>query len=101
MEGEYFSKPMQLKIVDKHFPYSGKRKDEQNLRKAATYVTTKYQAYRSYYSGARLPMDVLLRLVAFHLSLELLENTQREDVNPFINEIEQLSVELEQYIQSF
>ena len=100
MEDEYFPNPIQLKIVDKHFPYSCKRKDEQNLRKAATNVTDKYMAYSSYYSGTRLPMTDLVKLVAFHFSLELLENTQREDMTPFVNKIEQLNTELEQYIQA-
>ena len=97
---EYFSNPIQLKIVDKHFPYACKRKDEQKLRKAATHVTDKYMAYSSHYSGSRLPMVDLLKLVAFHFSLALQEDTQREDMMPFIGKIEQLNVELEQYIQA-
>ena len=100
MEDEYFPNPIQLKIVDKHFPYSCKRKDEKNLRKAATNVTDKYLAYSSYYSGAKIPMDDLLKLVAFHFSLKLQENKQREDMAPFIGKIKQLNAELEQYIQA-
>ena len=98
---ESFNNPIQLKIVDKHFPYhSCKRKDEQNLRKAATNVTKKYMDYSSYYSDAGFPMADLLKLVAFHFSLELLEDTQREDMTPFIGKIEQLNTELEKYIQT-
>jgi cell division protein ZapA len=100
MEDEFFPNPIQLKIVDKHFPYFCKRKDEQNLRKAATNVTDKYMAYSSYYSGAELPMVDLLKLVAFHFSLDLLTNRQREDLKPFTEKIEQLNAELEQYIQA-
>ena len=100
MENEYFPNPIQLKIVDKHFPYSCKRKDEKNLRKAATNVTDKYMDYSSHYSGAGLPMADLLKLVAFHFSLELLENKHQEDMTPFIGKIEQLNAELEQYIQA-
>ena len=101
MEDEYFPNPIQLKIVDKHFPYLCKRKDERNLRKAATNVTDKYMAYSSYYAGAKLPMVDLLKLVAFHFSLELLGDTQREDMSPFVSKIEQLNAELEQYIQAY
>ena len=100
MEDEYFPNPIQLKIVDRHFPYSCKRKDEQNLRKAATNVTEKYMAYSSSYSGAGLPMADLLKLVAFHFSLQLLEGTQQEDMTPFVDKIEQLNAELGQYIQT-
>jgi len=96
---EYFS--IQLKIVDKHFPYSCKRKDEYNLRKAATNVTDKYMAYSSYYSGAKFPMADLLKLVAFHFSLELQEDKQQADMTPVIGKIEQLNAKLEQYIQTF
>ena len=100
MENEYFPNPIQLKIVDKHFPYSCKRKDEQNLRKAASNVTDKYMAYSSQYSGAGLLMADLLKLVAFHFSLELLGKTQQEDMKPFVDKIEQLNAELGQYIQA-
>ena len=100
MEDEYFPNPIQLKIVDKHFPYFCKRKDEQNLRKAATNVTDKYMAYSSYYSNAGLSMADLLKLVSFHFSLDLLGNRQREDLMPIVNKIEQLNAELEQYIQA-
>ena len=99
MEDEYFSNPIQLKIVDRYFPYSCKRKDEQNIRKAATKVTEKYMSYSSHYSGAGFSMADLLKLVAFHFSLELMEDTQREDMTPFVNKIKQLDVELERYIQ--
>jgi cell division protein ZapA len=98
MDQEYFS--IQLKIVDKHFPYTCKRKDEQILRKAATNVTNKYMAYSSEYSGAEFSMMDLLKLVAFHFSLESLEDIQREDMTPFVRKIEQLNTDLERYLQS-
>jgi len=91
---------IQLKIVDRHFPYSCKRKDEQILRKAATGVTNKYMAYSSYYSGPNFPMVDVLKLVAFHFSLELQENKQQADMVPVIGKIEQLNTELERYIQA-
>jgi cell division protein ZapA len=101
MEEEYFPNPIQLKIVDRHFPYSCKRKEEQNLRKAATNVTDKYLNYRSYYSSAHFSIMDVLKMVAFHFSLELLEDTQREDMTPFADKIEQLNAELDRYLQSF
>jgi cell division protein ZapA len=100
MEEEYFSRPIQLKIVDKHFPYLCKRKEEQNLRKAATNVTEKHKAYRLHYSDATFEEGDLLRLVAFHFSLELLEDRQLEDMTPFVGKIEQLNAELEEFIRS-
>jgi cell division protein ZapA len=101
MNDEYFPNPIQLKIVDKYFPYSCRRKDEQRVRNAATNVTQKYMDYRSYYSGIQSSMVDLLKLVAFHFSLELTEDRQREDLTPFIRKIEQLNAELEQYIRKF
>jgi cell division protein ZapA len=98
MEESEFS--IQLKIVDRHFTYTCKRKDEQNVRKAATNVTNKYMAYRSYYSAAGYSMADLLKLTSFHFSLELLEDIQREDMTPFIDKIEQLNTELEHYMQA-
>jgi cell division protein ZapA len=91
---------IQLKILDKHFTYTCKRKDEQNVRKAATNVTNRYMAYRSYYASTRYSMTDCLRLTALQFSLELLEDVQREDMQPFVDKIEQLNAELEAYLQA-
>jgi cell division protein ZapA len=98
MEDETFS--IQLKIADRHFTYTCKRKDEQNVRKAASNVTEKYIKYSSYYAGAGYSMIDLLEMVALHFSMEARENVQREDLTPFIDKIEQLNAELERYIQT-
>jgi cell division protein ZapA len=98
MEDGIFS--IQLKIVDTYFAYTCKRKEEQNARKAATNVTNKYMAYSSHYLDSKYSMMDVLKLVAFHFSMELLEDTQREDMTPFVAKIEQLNNELEQYIEA-
>ncbi|MDR2844193.1 MAG: cell division protein ZapA [Candidatus Symbiothrix sp.] len=99
MDEDFFK--IQLKLVDKHFPYTCKRSEEANLRKAATNLTDKYMEYSSYYSQADFEQKDLLKLVGFHFSLELLEDNQKEDMSPLVNKIEQLNKELEIYLQSF
>jgi hypothetical protein len=101
MENEYFLGPLHFEIVDKYFPYySCKREAEQNMRIAAKNVTAKYLDYSSYYNGKYSAPD-LLKLVAFHFSLELLEDKQLEDMTPFVGKIKQLNADLDQYLQKF
>ncbi|GHS99447.1 hypothetical protein FACS189421_09930 [Bacteroidia bacterium] len=99
MDEDFFK--IQLKLVDKYYPYICKRSEEGSVRKAATNLTEKYLRYSSYYSKANFEKNDLLTLVGFHFSLGTLENEKREDMSPVFNKIEQLTEKLEEYIQSF
>jgi cell division protein ZapA len=99
MDEDFFK--IQLKLVDKYYPYVCKRSDEGEVRKAATNLTAKYLHYSSYYSNANFEKTDLLTLTGFHFSLAALENDMREDMSPMFKKIEQLNKKLEDYIQSF
>jgi cell division protein ZapA len=98
MDEDFFK--IQLKIVDKYYPYSCKRSEEGKVRKAATNLTEKYLQYSSYYSKADFEKNDLLTLAGFHFSLIALENEKREDMSPVFNKIEQLSRTVEEYIRA-
>ncbi|MDR1681907.1 MAG: cell division protein ZapA [Candidatus Symbiothrix sp.] len=97
MNEDFFK--IQLKLVDKYFPYTCKRSDEGIVRKAAKNLTDKYSAYSSRYSNANFQSEDILKLVGFHFSLEMQNRNNTEDLSPFVNKIEQLSRELEECIQ--
>jgi cell division protein ZapA len=99
MDEDFFK--IQLRILDKTYPFRCKRSEEGNVRKAATNLTEQYLHYSSYYSKANFEKNDLLTLVGFHFSLESLGNEKREDMSPVFNKIEQLTEKLEEYIQSF
>jgi cell division protein ZapA len=99
MDEDFFK--IQLKLVDKYYPYNCKRSDEGKVRKAATNLTEKYLHYSSYYSKADFEKTDLLTLIGFHFSLTSLENEAREDMSPMFKKIEQLNRKLEEYMQSF
>ena len=99
MDGNFFK--IQLKLVDKYYPYKCKRTEEGTVRKAAKNLTEKYLRYSTHYSNANFERNDLLTLVGFHFSLATLVNEAKEDMSPMLNKIEQLNNELEQYLQSF
>ncbi|MDR2409289.1 MAG: cell division protein ZapA [Bacteroidales bacterium] len=98
MDEDFFK--IQLKIVDKYYPYVCKRSEEGNVRKAATNLTEKYLRYSSYYSKANFEKSDLLTLIGFHFSLEVLENEKKEDLSPLFDRIERLNKEMEEFIHS-
>jgi cell division protein ZapA len=91
---------IQLKLVDKYFPYTCKRSDEGKVRKAATNLTDRYLQYSSHFANRGFLSEDLLKIIGFHFSLELEGRNNKEDLSPFVNKIEQLSKELEECIQS-
>jgi cell division protein ZapA len=96
MDEDFFK--IQLKIIDKYYPYICKRSEEGSVRKAATNLTEKYLRYSSYYSKANFERNDLLTLAGFHFSLEVLENEKKEDLSPLFDKIEQLNKELEDFL---
>lgn len=86
---------IQLKLLDKYYPYTCKRSEEEKIRKAALSLTEKFLAYSSHYTS--LEKDDLLTLIGFHFALEVLTNENKQDKTPIFDKIEQLNKELEKY----
>jgi len=99
MNEDFFK--IQLKIVDKHFPYTCKRSDEAKVRKAATGFTERFMAYSSHYAKASFSSEDLLKLAGFDFALKLEEGTRMEDLSPFVNKIEQLGREVQNCIELY
>lgn len=90
---------IQLKIFGIKYPLRISRKDEEIARKAAELVEKKYALYIKTYDvkeTKRLGQDLKL-LVAFEFAMENLR-IQRENVDPFVNKIEELNTALSDYL---
>lgn len=93
MSEDFFK--IQLKLLDKYYPYICKRSEEENIRKAAAILSEKFLAYNSCYPS--LEKIDLLVLISFHFALEVLNNNNKQDKSPIFNIIEQLNKKLEEY----
>ncbi|MDR2520752.1 MAG: cell division protein ZapA [Bacteroidales bacterium OttesenSCG-928-I14] len=89
---------IQLKLLDKYYPYTCKRSEEENIRKAAVILTEKFLAYSSHYTS--LEKDELLTLIGFHFALKVLNDENKRDKLPILNKIENLNKELEKYTKN-
>jgi cell division protein ZapA len=95
VEEDFFK--IQLKLLDKYYPYTCKRSEEEDIRKAAANLTEKFLTYSSRYTS--LEKVDLLTLIGFHFALEVLNNKNQQDKSPIFNKIEQLNKELEEYMK--
>ncbi|MCD8166449.1 MAG: cell division protein ZapA [Bacteroides sp.] len=84
-----------LNIADSNYPLRIDRQEEEVVRKAATKVNERLNAYRSHYP--QLESERILAMVAYELSLENLKMKDRNDTRPFVNTIEKLTKEIEGY----
>lgn len=91
---------IQLKLANKYYPYNCKRSEERILRRAATNLNSRILKYSSFYSKANFELIDLLTLAGFQFSLENISREEQEDMTPLFDKIEQLSKELEEYINS-
>ncbi|MDD6209094.1 MAG: cell division protein ZapA [Bacteroidales bacterium] len=91
---------IQLKIFGIKYPLRISRKDEEIARKAAELVEKKYALYVKTYDvkeTKRLGQDLKF-LVAFEFALESLK-TQKDDMMPFVDKIDELNEELADYLK--
>ncbi len=88
-----------IDIAGKKYSLTIERKDEELMRKAARQVNSKILQYREHFSHGEVDTRDLLAMVAFQLSMNNLQLESRNDTGPFTEKIQQLTVELEQYLK--
>ncbi|GHV10171.1 hypothetical protein FACS1894162_2960 [Bacteroidia bacterium] len=91
---------IQLRLLDKVYPYFCKRTEEGKIRAAATNLTKMYMQYSSHYAGAEFEKSDLIALAGFHFSLKTMDENNREDVSPMFQTLERLNQQLGDYLQS-
>lgn len=87
-----------IKIAGKEYPLTIDRKDERMVRAAASQINSKIIQYQASFPSTSLDMRDLLAMVAFQLSFENLQLEEKNDTYPFVEKIQQMSKELEDYL---
>jgi cell division protein ZapA len=95
-----------IKIADKTYPLWIYRDEEERTRKAEKQIRTLLEQYREKYTPAGNGNPKYaegdkdwLAMVALHLSIKNLQLEERNDTNPFIEKIQQMTNLLEVYLE--
>lgn len=88
---------IQLQIAGRHYPLNINRNDEEIYRKAARLVNEKISQYQQRYRD-RDGQD-LLAMAAFQFAFRVLELESREDDQSLLTAMEELTEDLEEFMQ--
>lgn len=70
------------------------RNDEKIFRDAATYINEKFNQYRQRYQNQSNDKHTALTLI--DMAVQILQNKENNDTQPFLQSMEQLTTELEE-----
>jgi len=87
---------IRINIGDKYYPLRIERDEEELIRKAAELINDKLTQYRSKYSER--DMVDLLAMTALQYTKRFIEHETNDDLAVFNEEIKQINIELEDYI---
>ena len=87
---------IRINIGDKYYPLRIERNEEEVIRKAAKIINDKLSQYRSKYS--KRDMVDLLAMTALQYTKKYIEYEVNDDQANFDEELKQLNIELEDYI---
>ncbi|MDH6312286.1 cell division protein ZapA (FtsZ GTPase activity inhibitor) [Parabacteroides sp. PFB2-10] len=88
-----------VEIADKSYGLWIRRDEELIVREAAKQLRKKINLYRQEYTKSDLDIKDLLAMVALQFSVQKLQQEERNDTDPFTEKIEQLTSELEMYLE--
>lgn len=84
-------------IAGKRYSLTIKRQEEELVRAAAKQINNKILQYRKHFAVEVDTKDLLV-MVAVQLSMQNLELERRNDTSPFTDKIQELTTELEGYL---
>lgn len=90
-----------VEIAGRRYPLTILRSDEERARKAAAQINSKMFQYRHelFENDSSVDTMDLLAMTAFQLSFRNLQLEETNEVTPFVEKIEQLKNELEDYLK--
>lgn len=89
-----------VEIADKTYGLWIQREDEEIIREAAKQLRTKLNLYRQKFAKSEPDTKELLAMVALQLAVNKLQLEDKNDTTPFTDKIQQLTNELEVYLES-
>lgn len=87
-----------LEIADKSYGLWINREDEQQARDAAKQIRFKINQYRQHFAKSDLDVKDLLAMVALQLSINNLQLEDTNDTSPVTDKLQELTGEIEQYL---
>lgn len=87
-----------ITIAERRYPMKVKRSEEEKIRKAAKVINERILQYQRMYTG-RDNQD-FLAMSALQFVIQVLEMMEKSDVNPAIKQIEEINLQLSQYLQN-
>ncbi len=91
---------IQLNIADKIYRLRCRRSEEALARKAARQVNDKIKLYGGHFESPDIELKDLLAMVSFQLSMDNLKKEDKEDASPVYKRLDELILEMENYIKS-
>jgi cell division protein ZapA (FtsZ GTPase activity inhibitor) len=88
---------IKLQIAGRFYPLIIDRKDEEKVRKAARVINEKFSQYQQRYRDK--DGQDFLAMAAFQFVLKLIELEEKTNDAPLITAIEEITEELEEFIQ--
>ena len=88
---------IKINIADRYYPLKIDRKDEEQIRKAAKMINEKVLQYKQRYTDK--DTQDFLAMAALQFVIRIVENENKIDVSPIIEDIKILNAELEEYIK--
>lgn len=87
-----------LQLADSYFPLTINRDEEEIVREAAKQVNIKLNAYRERYKN--VAPEKIIAMVAYQFSLERLQLLKRNDTEPYMVKLDELTQMLEKYFRN-
>lgn len=88
---------IRVNIIDRYYPLKIERKDEEKIRKAGKIINDKVLQYKQKYADK--DVQDFLAMAALQYVTRLIELENKEDSLPFVDNIKELSEELEEYLR--
>ena len=89
---------IRVNIADRYYPLRIDRKDEERIRLAAKLINEKVLQYKQRYSDK--DVQDFLAMATLQYVIKLLELENRHDVNPFIEMVRDLNVQLDNILSN-
>ncbi len=88
---------IRVNLADRYYPLKIPRQDEEKIRKAAKMINEKILMYKQRYSDK--DVQDFLAMAALQYVVKVIDHEEKSDISPILVELEDLTRELEDYLE--
>ena len=88
---------IKVNLAERFYPLKIDRNDEEKIRRAAKIINEKVLQYKQKYEDK--DTQDFLAMAALQFAIKMIENEQKSDIEPFIENIKDLEEELDLYLK--